>query len=628
MRPLALVLLLLPACGSAGGEKRPDVILICLDTVRADRLGCYGYRANETTPRLDALANESTLFVDASASACWTKPSVPSFLTGTYPLEHGVYEGSAHDEGGERSDVLPEAATTLAEMFRDAGWSTAAFVRNAQLRRGLGFEQGFELYQDEAGDAREIRWRAQDWLDARAGNRPFFLYLHFLDAHWPWPVPEEYATRFAPAEAIAPFRGKGSRPLRDAVNAGERVLGQVEREAMGALYDGSLRYIDDQLSELFAWLERRGRWRDTVVCVIADHGEEFGEHGKLGHGHGLYEGLLRVPWILRVPGRPARRVEAPVSLIDLFPTLLSAAGLAPPGPVEGIDRLAQPDARRAVFAEHKEPDAYQQSLRSGTDKLVRRFTAAGGAGAQPGDPLPRIGRRYDVDLDPSGGRLRALAVAAGEDDPADPPELKGTVQGLRGTSFSLCGVPVRLAADAVFYGELQEEGAGAEELREGRLVKIVATPQDAFLEAKRVKLYAGDAEPELELRGSLEAFEGDAAAGRLRIAGLWVVVDGSTRWTGVEGGNEDGLARETVLGWLQEDALPDAAFRLERRLFDLSRGPGESEPRTDGPPLAALDRALDELGERLARRRIWSEADQRLLDSKALDELRALGYVR
>ena len=157
MRYFPLLLpLLLAACGSASegeGTRRPDVIFVCMDTVRADHLGCYGHD-RDSSPNLDALAERSIVFADASATACWTKPSVPSYLTGTYPLQHGVYRGSARDATGTRSDALPEAAWTIAEAFSGAGYQTGAFVRNAQLRHGLGFEQGFDVYLDEAGDAR------------------------------------------------------------------------------------------------------------------------------------------------------------------------------------------------------------------------------------------------------------------------------------------------------------------------------------------------------------------------------------------------------------------------------------------------------------------------------------------
>jgi len=619
-----LLLTTVAACADTVRPARPNVLLICLDTVRADHLGCYGYSARDTTPRLDALASGSTLFLDASATAGWTKPSVPSFLTGTYPVQHGVYEGSARELAGEVSHALPSDATTLAEVFQGAGYETAALVRNAQLRKGLGFEQGFALYQEEAGDAREIRWRAQDWIDTRPAERPFFLYLHLLDAHWPWPVPDEYAARFAPLAAVEPLRDRQSGALRDEINDGKRVLSSAEREAMLALYDGSLRYIDDQLGELLAWLERRGLAQDTVVCVLADHGEEFGEHGKVGHGHGLYEGLLRVPWILHVPGRKPERVAAPASLIDLFPTLLSAAGLEVPPGHAGVDRLANPTLARPILAEHKEPRAYQQSLRSGAQKLLRRFVPQPGTAAQAGEPRPLVGRRYEVEVERSdSGALRAVQVQPSEDDAGAPAEIKGQVAQLGGGRFELCGIPLRLASGAEFYGEVAGD-AGPEVLAEGLLVKVVALPAEGVLEVRRVKVYAPDAGAETEVRGDLEAFDGRASQGQLVISGLPIAVDAKTRWKDVDTPGAD-LSRAQVLAWLSAPGETQG-YTLQRRFLDLAADPQELLPPVESLPDETLDRALDALLRDLAARRLWSAGDQLQLDAAQLDALRALGY--
>jgi choline-sulfatase len=274
---LVPALFLLSLCGSCGetaaNNNAPrNVILICLDTVRSDHLGAYGYSENATTPGLDGLAAESMLFMDVSANACWTKPSVPSYMTGRYPLEHGVYEGHSKDSAGQHSDVLPQSALTIAEVFKDSGYSTVAFVRNAQIRKGQGIEQGFDTYTDEAGDAKDIRWRAVDWLDQRSEDQPFFMYLHLLDAHWPYPVPAEYGELFNPGAAIEFFRTSEWQDLRKKINSGEVELSGDQLTALIALYVGALRYIDDQLMLLMQALEQRGLREDSVICVISDHG--------------------------------------------------------------------------------------------------------------------------------------------------------------------------------------------------------------------------------------------------------------------------------------------------------------------------------------------------------------------
>jgi arylsulfatase A-like enzyme len=620
---IAILFPLLAASGCVRARQvpAPNVVFVCIDTARADHFGCYGYSLRQTSPRLDALAREGTLFLDASATAGWTKPSVPSFLTGTLPVRHGVYEGSVRGAAGEISHALPESAVTLAEVFREAGYDTAAFVRNAQLRPGLGFEQGFDVYQDEAGDAREIRWRAQDWVDARAGERPFFAYLHLLDAHWPWPVPDAYAARWAPLEAVTPHRDRASGALRDAINDGTRTLGEEEREAMLALYDGSIRYVDDQLAEFFAWLERRGLWQDTIVCVVADHGEEFGEHGRVGHGHGLRESLLRVPWILRVPGRAAREVRTPVSLIDVFPTLLSAAGLRAPPTHDGLDRLAEPERARAIVAEHKEPRAYQQSARDGSSKLVRRFVADATA---PGRPRPLPGRRYDLELERDGaGGLVAREVKPGEDDVGDVPELKAPLERVEPGRIVLAGVSVELDARAEFYGEVPKD-SGPDVLRAGQLVKVELDLDSAPARTRRVKVYAADARPELELRADLVRFTGEPDGGTMLLAGLSVAVDARTAWDGVDDPAHD-LSREQLSAWIAAGAS-GAGYTLRRTLFDLSADPLERAGRADAQGPQPLDGLLDALFAEQSRRRLWGEGDQRELDAGQLEALRALGY--
>ncbi|MBI5434994.1 MAG: sulfatase [Planctomycetes bacterium] len=383
-RVLTVLLAVVAACDSSSRPRAqgPNVILICMDTVRADHVGWNGYTKHATTPRLDRLAAEALVFADATATAGSTRPSVPSFLTGTYPLQHGLY-------GREGDSVAPLAddANTLAEAFDAAGWHTGAFVYNPQLARGNGFEQGFRTWQDQQADALSIRTRAEAWLDELPDDEPFFLYLHFLDAHWPYPIPEEYATKFADAATVAPFQGPDSWALITAIGTQERPTSETELDGLRALYDGGIRYIDDQLAVFFDELERSGEWNDTVVCVLADHGEEFMEHGRIGHGHGLWENLLRVPWIVRIPGAAAERVDVPVSLVDVFPTLLAAAGVPVPSSNEGIDRLRDRTTRTPIFAELKEEQSYQQALRSGEHKLVRRLRRA--AGTDPNSPFKR-----------------------------------------------------------------------------------------------------------------------------------------------------------------------------------------------------------------------------------------------
>ncbi|MCK6447260.1 MAG: sulfatase [Planctomycetes bacterium] len=391
-------------------DRRPNVLVVLIDSMRADHVGWLGYDRHETTPRLDRLANEAFVFTDASSTASATRPSVPSIFTGSYPAQHGLY-----GREGDETAPLADEAWTLAESFAANGWRTGAFVYNPQLAAGNGFEQGFEHYEQREMDAAELCERADAWLSTLDGE-PFFAYLHFLDTHTPYSIPPEAASRFAPLAQVEKFQGTQSWAVMTEIDRRELPSDDPELDALRALYDGALRHVDDQLALLFDELARRGEWDDTIVCVLADHGEDFMERGRIGHGHGLWQTMLHVPWLLRVPGVAARRVETPVSLIDVFATLHAAAGLPVPAAQEGIDRTSAPDARRPIYAELKDDRSYLQAFRVGDRKLIRRF--AGAHGSEDGAPL----RREDVaelirTTDTPAGGLYDLADDPGEKRP-------------------------------------------------------------------------------------------------------------------------------------------------------------------------------------------------------------------
>ncbi|MSR62802.1 MAG: hypothetical protein EXS08_10205 [Planctomycetes bacterium] len=624
---LSCVASALGACSPAAPRPsgRPNVVLICLDTVRADHLGTYGC-PRATTPALDALAARSLSFADASATAGWTKPSVPSFLTGTYPCQHGVYEGSARDEAGAVTDILPASSLTLAEVFEQNGYQTAAFVHNAQLRAGNGFEQGFGTYQQENMDARAIRWRGLDWLDQERGGKPFFLYLHFLDAHWPYPAPEQWLSRFASAEATAKFRGKDSKALYAAINDGTYQMTSDDRAALEALYDGSLAYLDSELGQFFAGLALRGLDQNTIVCVVADHGEEFGEHGKVGHGHGLWENLLRVPWILHVPGRAARRFETPVSLIDLFPTLLAAAGLPQTGALAGLDRLATPDAKRPILAEHKAPDRYFQSLREGDAKLQRKFTPPKvDESAVVAFPLA-VGTRWEAEFERKGDALVATQLKPREEEPDDPPELKGRIEGLSASDFRIAGLRVRYDAKSKHQTDV---GTLGPELANGQIVKVRGPHADGALYAERIKFYAASESEQLEVRATVEAVQQTNGLGQVTLGGFALALTAETALKDTQKeARKRVLAREEIVQLLETGATAFAAanrYEVERQQFDVRVDRGELTPRAAeaGTP---LERQLDELGTALAQKRIFGAGDQKALDAAAMKALQDIGY--
>jgi len=633
--PLALGAVLLAGALSScsrteGPGPKKNVILICLDTVRADHLGAYGYEENPTSPTLDELARCSTLFLDTSAAAGWTKPSVPSYMTGTYPLQHGVYEGHSKDRDGEHSDVLPDQAITLAEVFQARGYQTAAFVQNAQLRKGQGIEQGFDLYTDRAGDARNIRWSAVDWIDDRVSRQPFFLYLHFLDAHWPYPVPDEYGELFSSKEAISLFRTKDWKQLRDSINDGETTLDTEQKEALLDLYDGALRYIDDQLARLLSGLSQRGLKGETIICVLSDHGEEFLEHGKIGHGHGLHEELLQVPWILHVPGEEPRVVDTPVSLVDLFPTLLHAADIASPVETEGIDRIHAPDRRRESIAEHKAGRSYQQSIREGDLKVIRSFkrqkTDFQDAPSTALDWASKEPVRLSVELRPgSGGTLVASEIKP-RGDMSDPMEMKGVIESISGDRLVLNGIHVALAPDVELYGDTTGPSGTERQLEVELPVKVKVRAVGDSLETFKVKLYAPDPAFESEVRGVLTAFDRTATGGVLHLGPVAIEID---ELTAIELKDERcrAITREDLLVLLANPACGGSDYRRQERLHDLSQDPAELFPIQDHPELERLSLTLDRLGSRLSREVLWSSSDRSTLTAEEISDLEAIGYA-
>lgn len=294
------------ACSGRGGR---DVLLITLDTQRADRLGCYGYR-NQLTPNLDRLAAEGVLFEDASATAPITLPSHASLLTGRYPFSTGVRNNGTF--------VLPTSETTLAETLRQAGWSTGAVIGAFPLNRRFGLAQGFDLYDDDIPlppavegkglpisfaerDARAVTDRAlAAWTKLPAGPR--FLWVHYFDPHAPYDPPEPFRARHA------------AQP-----------------------YDGETAFVDEHAGRLIDAIRRRSP--RALIVVAGDHGEALGEHGEKTHGIFVYQSTIRVPLLMVAPGRwpAAARVAEPVSLVDVFPTLCALLGVSPPAGVEGRD---------------------------------------------------------------------------------------------------------------------------------------------------------------------------------------------------------------------------------------------------------------------------------------------------
>jgi arylsulfatase A-like enzyme len=330
---ICFLVLALPACRN-DGVRRPNILLIVVDTLRADRLGCYGNRRG-LTPFLDSLAARGTVFENAYAPSSWTVPAVASLFTSRYAVQHATATFEAR---------LPSTEITLAEKLSLAGYATGGLTANFRLSEQAGFAQGFRHFRAYVpprasmpivrGD--RLRLDALAWLDrarAEAPRQPVLLYLQYMEPHQPYEPPEPYLSRFARAGDDPAAARAANQKLADIAF---ETIGAEERQVLEDLYDGEVAAADAEIGLLFRRLERRGFLRDAIVVVTADHGEEFGEHDLFTHGYTLYQDVIRVPLIVLAPGIPEGRVvRQNVSLVDLTPTLLELAGLPPEPRFEG-----------------------------------------------------------------------------------------------------------------------------------------------------------------------------------------------------------------------------------------------------------------------------------------------------
>jgi len=330
-----------PGALAAGGP-RPDIILLLVDALRADRLGLYGGPA-ENSPTIDAIAREGVTFERAIAQAPWTQPSVASLFSSLYPSVHGVHDFHLAMEttyGAEpKIAVFGEGFATLPEMLRANGYRTAAFVANPFLDTAFGFSRGFDHFDASfaALSARgsRVNETAIGWLRTREPAVPVFLYLHYMDVHGPYDARPavldpilDAVERAGPRERLDDAAEERLGYLRTFPSAMRRPERHAElsryREYWVARYDAGIREMDTYLAALRDALEADGMWQGALVIVTADHGEALYEHGVWDHGQSLDDTELHVPLIVRWPGVvPAGlRVRATVQLIDVMPTIL------------------------------------------------------------------------------------------------------------------------------------------------------------------------------------------------------------------------------------------------------------------------------------------------------------------
>ena len=306
---------------------RPNVVIITIDTLRADRLGCYGYRAGQT-PNLDALAGSAARFTHAFTPVPITLPAHSALFTGSFPMATGM-----HDFSGNK---LPASAVTLAQVLREHDYTTAAFLGGAVLDSRFGLDQGFDNYFDHFDfnrldetnldslkrPADQVVDNALAWLKTNP-RQPYFLWVHLYDPHYPYTPPEAYARLF-PHDP----------------------------------YDGEIAFADSQVGRLLFFLKEIDRFETALVVVAADHGEGLGEHGEKTHGFFVYNSTLHVPLLVKVPGIGPRTVDAEVSLVDVMPTVLQYLRLPLPPSVEGRSLLGEIRGRASDRASNVYAETY------------------------------------------------------------------------------------------------------------------------------------------------------------------------------------------------------------------------------------------------------------------------------
>src|SRR5713226_5933067 len=304
----------------------PNVVVITIDTLRADHLGCYGYKQIRT-PNIDALAADGVRFERAYTAVPVTLPSHTVIFTGTYPMLSGMHDFAANK--------LNPTQPTLASVLKEHGYATAAVIGSAVLDSRFGLNRGFDFYYDhfdfnrlQESNLEEMERPgnlvadvALDWLAKNRTNK-FFLWMHLYDPHYPYRPPAPYSEQYK------------DRP-----------------------YDGEIAFADAQVGRLIAFLKANGLYRNTVIVLAGDHGESLGEHGEKTHGFFIYNATLHVPMIIRLPGNSSPRVVSDLaSLADLMPTILTALKVDPPSQVQGVNLLPLTAAKkteesRSLYAE-------------------------------------------------------------------------------------------------------------------------------------------------------------------------------------------------------------------------------------------------------------------------------------
>lgn len=322
--------------------KKPNILFIIIDAARADRFSCYGH-SNRTTPNIDQMAAEGVVYENAISAAGWTLPSHTSMFTGTYISKHGV---------NNENHVYNHKYILMPEVLKRAGYKTVGFCTNDWISDATGLTRGFSEFYDfhypklihkarrflnslringKDSWAYAINKNVKKWLKKNTGDTPFFMFLHYGELHLPYQVPPPFNSQFLP-KGMSYAEAQRVNQDPKAFYAGVAEMSEQDFEISKALYDGALAYVDQRVFELYQYLKKLGQLDNTLIIISSDHGESLGDHGHFDHYYVLYEGLLKVPFIIRYPEKfPAgTRYQKPVQTLDLLPTLKEMLELRDP----------------------------------------------------------------------------------------------------------------------------------------------------------------------------------------------------------------------------------------------------------------------------------------------------------
>ncbi|WP_166173590.1 sulfatase-like hydrolase/transferase [Rubrobacter tropicus] len=581
-------------------------LLILVDALRADHLGCYAGE-DRGTPNADALAGEGVLFRNAVSQASWTRPSTASIMTGLYPSQTGLGgKWNRTREGRLRTRTLDPSIPTLAELVTAAGHATAFVGGNANLKPLFGITRGFthNMWRSTSDGA----VAAEDFERWLLAERPesSFCYAHFMDVHNPMPA--------------------GTIPARLDTGLDLSLVEESSQELMN-YYAAAVRRADEHIGRVVRALKRARTLEETLIIVSADHGEELGEHGgMLSHGRTLYRETLNVPLIVRLPGGAfaGEEVYEPVQCIDFFPTVLEQLG-CPPADVPGrsilpLIRGEEADGG-AAFSEYLKPHRYGQSVTTRRHQYVQDYLLEETRTGSPDDLRPGV--CVAVKGQPiRGGRFMATKVLI--EDPEDEPTLSGVVDGVEEADGSVTVMGIAFEVDGATRFVTNDGSAlslGALEAGDHVTVDF-ATGPDGLRTATKIRRKAAGGKS--KIWGPIEEAR-DLGAGlrSVTVLGMDVLIDGNVKVRALKNGNREERRESPV-----ERVLAGDFIEVGRELYDIENDPLEARNIVDERPDVAqqLEETLALWTESLEGRSRTTTGDVDV-DPETMEQLRLMGYV-